>query len=88
MALHIETIAYKAPDGTLFACEEKCKEYCENLLGEELDGLLKLFKLEITRHQEFQALLGLLKNQKELKPQILKIAQLLTFSDDSHEYSQ
>lgn len=73
----VEIEAYKTPDGKIFESKKAANEHYENLLGEELDGLLKLFKLDIERSREYKVLLQLLGNKAELKKQIAAIHRLL-----------
>ena len=76
-----EITAYKISDGRLF--EDECKAYAaqEDLIGEELDGLLKLFELDITRTQEHKALLKVLNKKAVLIKQLDKLLQHLTYKD-------
>ena len=74
-----EIICYKTFDGKLFENEDEAKAYTEDKLGEELDGLLKLFKLDVARNQEYRALLQLLKNKKELEKSINAISEILDY---------
>ena len=76
-------VCYKTSDGQVFESEAKAKEHAENLLGEELDGLFQLAKLDITRHQQFKALLELLYHKKELAASIDSIYKLLHFTDEA-----
>lgn len=74
-----EIVCFKTYDGELFEDENAAIEHAENLLGEQLDGLLKLFNLDITRNQEYKALIQLLKRKPELKPAIAAINALLDY---------
>lgn len=73
--------AYQTSDGQLFTSESKAKEHQDDLLGQELDGLLKLFNLDITRTQEYKSLFQLMKRRKELHQQIKLISQILDFEE-------
>ena len=73
---------YQISNGDIFTNEVEAKKAEENLLGEELDGLLKLFALDITRNQEYKSLLQLLPKRKELEKQILKILEILKFQGE------
>lgn len=79
--MHIETTCYKTADGRLFESEEKAKAHAADLLGQELDGLLKLAKIDITRSQEYKALLQWMQQPSELKAAVKAIHGLLTFAD-------
>jgi|GEM_PF-6092660 len=78
----LEVICYRTFDGTLFEDQDKAEEYTEDKLGEELDGLLKLFNLDIERSREYKALLQLLKRKDELKKQIDLISNILNFPNN------
>lgn len=73
---------YKTFDGQLFEDEDKAKEHDNDLLGQELDGLLKLAEIEITRHQEYKALLKWMSNRKELKKSINLLHAILHYGDE------
>lgn len=81
MQAYTEVECYKTYDGKLFECEKAAQAHADDLLGVELDGLLKLFKLDITRTQEYRALLGLLKNRQELARSIRVIHSILTYGE-------
>lgn len=74
--------AYKTADGKLFTDESKAKAHEQDLLGQELDGLLKLFNLDITRQEEYRALLQLMKRQEELKQSVKMILSILEHGED------
>lgn len=57
---------YKTFDGLLFEDENKAKAHEDDILGQELDGLLKLAEIGITRNAEYKALLKWMNNRKEL----------------------
>lgn len=69
--------AYQTADGQLFTDERKAKAHEDDLLGQELDGLLKLFNLDITRQEEYRSLLQLMKRKDELKRSIESILNIL-----------
>lgn len=73
--------AYQCSDGTIFDCDSKAKLHEDDLLGQELEGLLKLFQLDITRNQEYKGLLAVMKNRKELKNSIQLILNILEFTE-------
>lgn len=79
----IEISAFKCSDGTLFECEDKAKAYEDDLLGQELDGLLRLFELNIGRHEEYKALIRVMNKRKELKNSIALILKILNHSDEN-----
>ena len=76
-----EITAYKISDGRLFEDERKAEAAQDDLIGDELDGLLKLFELDITRTQEYKALLKVLNKKAALTKQLDKLLQHLTYKD-------
>jgi hypothetical protein len=72
-----EITAYKSVDGTLFDDERKAKTYEDDLLGAELDGLLRLFNLDISRNQEYEALLYAMNKRSDLLKAVESIMQIL-----------
>lgn len=71
------TEAYLSADGALHLNEKDAKERDENMLGEALDGLLKLFELDISRSQEYKALLCIMKKRAALAAAIAEIRVVL-----------
>ncbi len=61
-----EITAYRSADGTIHLIEEKAKEHDDDLRGQELDGLLRLSDLDITRTQKYKELLSLMKKRADL----------------------
>lgn len=80
-----EVTAYLSADGALHASEKSAKDKDDDLLGQELDGLLRLFKLDITRNQEYKALIGVMNNRAELEKSIRVILQILDHKDTEQE---
>jgi hypothetical protein len=72
-----EITAYQASDGTLHLREEKAREHDDDLLGQELDGLLRLFDLNITRTQEYRGLLSVMKKRADLLNTVKAITIIL-----------
>jgi len=68
-----EITAYRCSDGSIHSDEIKAKAYEDDLLGQELDGFLRLFELDITRNQEFKGILCAMRK----RPEILKAAQII-----------
>lgn len=68
-----EITAYRCSDGSIHSDETKAKDHEDDLLGQELDGFLRLFELDITRNQEFKGILCAMKKRSE----ILKAAQII-----------
>ena len=70
--------ADQCADGQIFEDDRKAKAHDYDLLVQELDGILKLFKFDsLTRNQEYRALMQLMNNRKELRTSIEAIARLL-----------
>lgn len=76
-----EITAYQCADGSIHESERHAIAHDEDLLGQELDGLLRLFELDITRQQEYRALLGVMKKRNELSKAIHTIAKILEWED-------
>mgnify|MGYP003438001691 CR=1 FL=1 len=74
--------AYQCSDGSIFDDERKAKAHDDDLLGAELDGLLRLFDLDNSRHQEHKALLKVMGKRKELKQSIDSILQILEYTGE------
>ena len=75
----VEISAYKCYDGMIFEDEKEAKEYEDDLLGQELDGLLRLFDLDISRNQEYLALLSVMKKREELLKSVTVITNILNY---------
>lgn len=75
-----EINAYLCADGLIFADEDKAKSHDDDLLGQELDGLLKLFEFDgnhVTRNDEYKALMRIMKKRNELASQLRLILKIL-----------
>ena len=81
----VEISAYKCYDGMIFEDEKKAKEHEDDLLGQELDGLLRLFDLDISRNQEYLALLSVMKKREELLKSVTVITNILNHQRDIHD---
>lgn len=77
-----EITAYICADGRLFTNEKKAIDYDEDLLGQEIDGLLRIYKLDLSRNQEFKGCLNALKDKKELKKAVSAILQILNHAEE------
>ena len=73
----IEISAYKCCDGMMFEDEEKAREHEDDLLGQELEGLLRLFDLDISRNQEYKAILSVMNKRNELLEAVEAISNIL-----------
>jgi len=78
-----EITAYQSADGKLHTNEKAAIDADENLLGEELDGLLRLFKLDIGRHTEYRGILAAMKNRAELLAACRSIVRILEHGEHS-----
>ena len=72
-----EITAYQCSDGSLHTDEEKARAHEDDLLGQELDGLLRLFALDITRVQEYRGLMRVMQNRKDLRVSLIAILKSL-----------
>ena len=63
--------------------EDKAIAHDNDILGQELDGLLKLAEIDITRNAEYKALLKWISNRKELIKSIDLLHAILHHGDDS-----
>ena len=75
----IETSAYKTPDGSIFEDEDKAIKHYDDLLGEELDGLMRLSRINLTRTDEYKLIVGWMAQPKELRKAINSIYKLVNF---------
>ncbi len=73
--------AYRCSDGAIFDCENKAKLHEDDLLGQELDGLLKVFNFDLTRNQQYKGLLLAMKSKEELLSAIRSILNILEFTE-------
>ena len=73
--------AYKCNDGAIFDCENKAKLHEDDLLGQELEGLLKVFNFDLTRTQQYKGILLAIKSKKELLSSIRSVLDILEFTE-------
>lgn len=75
--------AYQCADGSLHTSEEKAKAHDDDLLGQELDGLLKMFRFDgsVTRSMEYRALLAIMSDRAELLKVLRGIVAILEHSE-------
>jgi hypothetical protein len=71
--------AYQCSDGSIHTDEHKAKAHEDDLLGQELDGLLRLFELDISRNQEYKGLLSAMKKRGEILTAAKSIIEILEF---------
>jgi hypothetical protein len=77
-----EINAYQCSDGALFTDEKKAKAHEDDLLGQEIDGLLKLYRLDISRNQEFKGCLSVMGKRQELKEAAAAILAILNHTQE------
>lgn len=73
---------FQTQDGRLFEDPRKAEEHADDLLGQELDGLLKLARMDITRNTEYRALMAWMGNRTDLKAAIDKLYLILNFGEE------
>lgn len=72
-----EITAYRCSDGSLHSDETQAQHHEDDLLGQELDGLLRLFELGISRSQESKAILCVMKKRPALREAAKLIVNIL-----------
>lgn len=73
---------YQTYDGKLFTSEVEAKARADDILGAELDGLLRIAELDITRTQEYKTVLAWMKDRERLTKIIDNLYAILHFEDD------
>lgn len=79
-----EITAFLCSDGSVFQDERRAKSHEEDLLGQEIDGLLRLYSLDITRSEEFKGCLAAMKNRAELKKSVSAILLILEHGENDN----
>ena len=74
--------AYQSSDGKLFLDERECIKYQDDIIGAEIDGLLMMFELDISRNQQFKAVLCVMKKRKELMKTLSELLTHLEHGDN------
>ncbi len=77
-----EIYAYQCSDGAIFTDDRKAKAHEEDLLGQEIDGLLRLYSLDITRNQEYKGCLSVMGKRQELAKAAAAILAILHHSKE------
>lgn len=72
-----EIQAYQSADGSVHLSEKAAIDRDENMLGEEVDGLLRVYTLELSRASEYKACLNAMKNKTALLASCKAIIQIL-----------
>lgn len=70
---------FKTYDGQLFESEEQALAHADDILGEELDGLLRIADHNMTRNEEYKFIVSLLKNRDALRTAVFKLADILKY---------
>jgi hypothetical protein len=81
----IKITAYLSADGAIHRYEKSALEKDEDLLGEELDGLLKMFELDISKSSEYKALLTIMGKKIELRSCLRNILSILEHSEKEND---
>lgn len=72
-----EVSVFECADGSFHSDQKKAIAHDDDLLGAELDGLLRLFELDTTRNQDYRALILVMKKREKLKSAIKSILAIL-----------
>lgn len=81
--MYKEVISFITSDGKLFVDEDDARKHAQDLLGQELDALVRLAIPDIARAENYKAAMALLSeaNRGELKNLIDSISKKLFFSE-------
>lgn len=74
--------AYQCADGSIHADKRKARAYDDDLLGAGLEGLLRLFEIDITRNQEYKALLSAMKKRADIGKACRAITAIIEHCED------
>lgn len=80
-----EITAYQSANGELHLSEDAAKSRDEDLLGGALEGLLRLFALDITRTQQYAGVLRAMKNPDALQAAMREALRVLEFGPGSDD---
>jgi len=80
-----EITAFLCADGSVFRDERQAKNHDDDILGQEIDGLLRLYSLDITRNQEFKGCLAAMGKRAELKKSVFAILSILEHGEHENE---
>jgi hypothetical protein len=73
--------AFQVSDGRIFTDERDAHKAQDDIIGEEIDGLLKLFNLDITRNQQYKAVLEAMNKRDTLRSTIKVLLGHLEHTD-------
>lgn len=76
-----EITVYQAADGSIHTTEKSAVEKDDDLLGQELNGLLRLFNLDLGKSQEYKALVHVMKNRDELLKATHAVVRIIEHSE-------
>jgi hypothetical protein len=78
--------AYETPDGTIFTDEDRATDHYADLLGEELDGLLKIavdnVQTNMTRNDQYRVISTILQHPEKFRAAINILYNYVNFYDD------
>jgi hypothetical protein len=77
-----EINAYQCSDGSIFEDDRNATAHEADLLGQEIDGLLKLYGLGISRNQEYKGCLSVMNKRNELAESAAAILAILNHSKE------
>lgn len=82
------TITYKTHDGQLFESQSDAQARADDMLGEALDGLIKMATgttVVISRSQEYKIIMAWLNDRQKLRALIDNLQSVMAFGDDETE---
>lgn len=74
--------AFQYPDGKIFINKKDAKNHENDLLGQELDGLLQLFNTDLGQTSKYKSIIQLMNRRSELLISIKSIVHILEHYDD------
>ena len=77
--------AYQSSDGKLFIDERECAKHQDDIIGADIDGLLMMFELDISRNQQFKAALCVMKKRDTLKTVLSQLLAHLEHGEGADE---
>lgn len=74
---------YKTVDGLLFEDEDKATSHEEDLIGQEIDNLLRLvLNLDVNRRELIKGFAAAMKDKRELNACVNKLQMYLNFNGE------
>lgn len=77
--------AYQSSDGQLFTDAVQCRKHQDDIIGADIDGLLQMFELDISRNQQFKAVLCVMKKRDSLTYVLRELLEHLEHDDEREE---